>query len=133
MCGYTGSPPLFSSPAQLTWHKHISEYGKERKSWKIIFGYEKQISASIIFYMFEDLSEKYTDVLSMQPPQFTGILQKANASMDSSGKQSEEQGQHPTWTQPTMLMAWQQCHIQDLGVLYLKHNQKGTMDVSLLL
>lgn len=46
--------------------------------------------------MFEDLSEKYTDVLSMQPPQFTGILQKANASMDSSGKQSEEQGQHPT-------------------------------------
>lgn len=45
--------------------------------------------------MFEDLSEKYTDVLSMQTPQFIGIWQKANASKDSSGKQIEEQGQHP--------------------------------------
>lgn len=63
----------------------------------MIFGYEKQISASIIFKMFEDLSGKYTDVLSTQTPQFIDIWQKANASMDSSGKHIEEQGQHPTW------------------------------------
>lgn len=56
--------------------------------------------------MFEDLSEKYTDVLSLQTPPFISIWQKASASMDSSGKQIEEQGQHPTWAQATILMAW---------------------------
>lgn len=56
--------------------------------------------------MFEDLSEKYTDVLSLQTPPFISIWQKASASMDSSGKQIEEQGQHPTWAQGTILMAW---------------------------
>lgn len=31
------------------------------------------------------------------------------------------------------ILAWQKCRVQDFSVLYLQHNQKGTMDISLLL
>lgn len=75
--------------------------------------------------MFEDLSEKYTDVLSMQTPPFIGIWQRQMLPRILVGNKLRNEDNIKSEHRP--------CHIQDLGVLYLKHNQKGTMDISLLL
>lgn len=55
--------------------------------------------------MFEDMPEKYIDVLSLQTTQRIVTWQKVNASMDSSEQQIEKQRQYQTWTQAIVLVA----------------------------